>query len=76
MTVIRLERRFWCAGCKSWQGWSAGAADEFGELCDDCANVAFQMVEQGAPEPKATGGAQRLGKITNRVSVPSGEGRK
>jgi len=47
-------------------------------LCQGCGRSAgwvpvfWVPIElQGAPEPKATGGAQRLGKITSSVSVPS-----
>lgn len=29
--------KFRCAGCKQWQPWCNGAADETPELCDDCA---------------------------------------
>jgi len=41
-------------------------AEAEGEFCCD-----GQATEQGAPEAEPTGGAQRLGKITSNVSVPS-----
>lgn len=28
--------QFFCVGCKRWMPWSAGAADEFPQHCDDC----------------------------------------
>jgi hypothetical protein len=39
---IHRNRRvatFVCAGCKRRVPWSQGAADNHGELCDDCANA-------------------------------------
>ncbi len=66
----------WCHGCGEPSVLVASGL----ELCGRCA-AALPLVEtiataaacagQGAPEPKATGGAQRLGKITSSVSVPS-----
>ena len=70
MTLIQLLS-FFCPGCRRRVGWQEGCSDAFPELCDECALPAAQMLEQGAPEAEPTGGAQRLGKITSSVSVPS-----
>lgn len=34
---VCLGRTYECPGCEREVGWCNGAADELGELCDECA---------------------------------------